>query len=123
MRRVCIYGLILFAVLSVGDLAYTYLLLECTGGSVYEANPVAAGWLADHGWPGMVAFKAGAAFVVIGAVALIVRYRPALGAAVACMACLATGAVNLHSHRLLAASELHPTPATEMLYNSNPVGE
>jgi hypothetical protein len=59
-----------------------------------------------------------AVLVVIGAVAMIVRYRPALGAAVACVACLATGAVNLHSHRLLAAAELNSSSNYEMSVES-----
>jgi hypothetical protein len=96
---------VLFVALSVCDFVFTYLLVEGSGGSVYEANPFASSWLIDHGWLGLAAFKGAAVCVVIGAVALIVRKRPTLGAAVACAACLATGVVNLHSHKLLAASE------------------
>lgn len=101
MKRFCILVLGLFVALSVCDLVLTYALVEGSGGAVYEANPVAAEWLADHGWLGLTIFKAGAVFIVVGSVALIVRHRPAVGAAVACAACLATAAVNLHSHRLL----------------------
>lgn len=105
MKRFCMITLGLFITLSVCDLGFTYLLVEGSGGSVYEANPVAAGWLTDYGWVGLAVFKTAAVCVVVASVALIVRYRPALGAAVACTACLATGAVNLHSHRLLSETE------------------
>jgi hypothetical protein len=105
VKRFSILALALFVALSVCDFTFTYLLVEGSGGSVYEANPFASSWLADHGWLGLAAFKALAVLVVVGAVGLIVRKRPVLGAAVACAACLATGIVNLHSHKLLAASE------------------
>jgi Domain of unknown function (DUF5658) len=105
VKRFCILTLVLFVTLSACDFLFTYLLVEGSGGEVYEANPVAATWLADHGWVGLAAYKAAAVFVVIGAVALIVRRKPAIGVAVACAACLATAAVNLHSHKLLAAAE------------------
>jgi hypothetical protein len=105
VKRVCILTLALFVALSACDFALTYLLVEGSGGEVYEANPVAAPWLADHGWMGLAAFKLTAVLVVIGAVGLIARRKPAIGVAVACAACLATAVVNLHSHRLLAAAE------------------
>jgi len=109
MKRFCILTMMLFVTLSVCDLVFTYLLVEGSGGDIYEANPVAAGWLSNHGWVGLAIFKAAAVLVVIGSVALIVRKRPALGVAVACIACLATGAVNMHSHRLLAEAEMDAT--------------
>jgi len=105
VKRFCVLTLALFVALSACDFTFTYLLVEGTGGDVYEANPVAAPWLADHGWLGLAAFKAAAVLVVIGTVVLIARRKPAVAAAVACAACLAAAVVNLHSHRLLAAAE------------------
>jgi hypothetical protein len=104
VKRVCILTLALFVALSACDFVFTYLLVEGGGGEVYEANPVAAGWLTDHGWLGLAAFKAAAVLVVVGAVGLIARRKPAVGVALACLGCLATAVVNLHSHTLLAAS-------------------
>jgi hypothetical protein len=111
VKRVCVLTLVLFVTLSACDFLFTYLLVEGSDGAVYEANPVAASWLADHGWVGLAAFKALAVCVVIGAVVLIVRRKPAVGVAVACAACLATAVVNLHSHRLLTAAEAGATHA------------
>jgi hypothetical protein len=119
VKRFSALILMLFVALSACDFVFTYLLVEGSGGAVYEANPVASSWLADHGWLGLAAFKAFAVLVVIGAVALIVQKKPAIGAAVACVACLATGFVNLHSHRMLTAAEFHhpdePVPFSAMM--------
>jgi hypothetical protein len=104
-KWVCGVGLVAFLALSVGDFGLTYMLIEGTGGHVYEANPVASEWLDGHGWAGLAAFKAGAVFVVGAVVVLLARRKPAVGAAVALAACLATGSVNWHSHRMLAAVE------------------
>ena len=108
-KRVCIAGLAVYAVLSVTDFVQTYALIESTGGRVYEANPVAAGWLHDYGWSGLAVFKAGAVAVVFGVIAILARRRPKAGVGVVVAACLSLVYVTLYSHGLVTAKELdHP---------------
>src|SRR5205085_4495748 len=108
-KRVCIAGLAVYAVLSVTDFVQTYSLIETTGGQVYEANPVAAGWLHNYGWSGLAIFKAGAVAVVAGVIAILARRRPKAGAGVVVAACLSLVYVTLYSHGLVTAKELdHP---------------
>lgn len=115
-NKVCAGGLAAFLALSVADLGLTYLLVEGTGGEVYEANPVAAPWLVAHGWAGLAWFKAGAVLAVAGAACLLVRRRPPLGAAVAVAACLAVAAVDWHSARMVAEVEAYTAqPVAEIL--------
>jgi len=101
-KRACYAGLAVFAVLSVTDYVQTYVLVQTTGGRVYESNPVAGAWLARYGWVGLAAFKAGAVAVVVGSVALLAARRPGAGAGVAVTACLALLWVTLYSRQLMA---------------------
>ena len=89
----------LFAALSVADFVQTYALIE--GGPAYEANPVAAEWLARHGWAGLAAFKGLLGLCVIGAVALLARRRPPVAARVLALGCAVLFGVGVYSRGLL----------------------
>jgi hypothetical protein len=71
-RSLCV----LFALLSLTDLALTRWLIDRSGSPVYEANPIAKWCLDSHGWPGMACFKGGLVLLVMGLYAIIFRYRP-----------------------------------------------
>ncbi len=79
--------LLLFAALSLADLALTWLLIQRGGGQFGEANPVAGWWLARHGWVGLAAFKAVAVLVVAGAALVVSRSRPHFGGYLLGFAC------------------------------------
>ena len=67
---------LLFVVLSLADLALTWWLFTSSNGQVDEANPLARWWLAQFGWLGLAAFKAGVVVLVVGLAGLIGRSRP-----------------------------------------------
>jgi hypothetical protein len=67
---------VLFALLSLVDLALTRLLLGRSRAQVYEANPIAKWFLERHGWPGIACFKSAVVLLVLGLSAVIFRYRP-----------------------------------------------
>jgi hypothetical protein len=100
-QSICRAGLILFIVLSVTDLVQTYVLIQGTGGRVYEANPVAGVWLLRYGWLGLVVFKAGVLFVFVASVAVLMRHRPRASAWVVVIGCLVLALVTLYSRQLL----------------------
>jgi hypothetical protein len=89
--------LILFALFSVADLLMTWVLVQGTGGHVYESNPVAGAWLASYGWTGLAIFKSLAIVLVCGLVILISRYRPRTGGRILVFACSITAAVVVYS--------------------------
>ncbi len=80
--------LLLFALLSVADLALTCWLLGRSIGEVGEGNPVARWWLAKLGWPGLAGFKAGMAALTLSLLAAVSEHRPRLGGRVLGFACL-----------------------------------
>lgn len=96
----CWGGLALYAVLSATDLLLTFALLQ-TNTAAYESNPLAAACLDRYGWHGLTLYKVGAVLVVVGAVALLVRRKPVLGAAVVTFGCLVLLSVTSYSHDLL----------------------
>lgn len=79
----------LFLLLSMADLSLTLWLLDSKGGAVYEANPLARWILQKHSWPGMVAFKASCALVLIVAVSALAQLRPATAKRLMLAGCLA----------------------------------
>jgi hypothetical protein len=93
-----------FALLSLADLALTWALIQQGMGQVYEANPVAAWWLRNHGWVGLATFKAFAVLSGIGLGAAISRRQPVAGGRILALGCAATAAVVLYSGYLAAAS-------------------
>jgi hypothetical protein len=91
---------LLFALLSLIDLSLTWWLLSRSGGQVYEGNPVARWWLANHGWLGLAVFKVGGVLLVVGLAAVISHYRPRAGGRVLGFACAALTVVVLYSASL-----------------------
>jgi len=101
-------GLTLFAILSAADLLLTSALLRANVGA-YESNPVAAACLEQYGWGGLALYKIGAVVAFAGAVALLIRRRPKVGAAMVTLACLILLSVTSYSHRLLMDSHRENT--------------
>jgi len=101
--------LILFTSLSAIDLYLTNRLLQQSGGSVYESNPIANAWLTNYGLPGLIAFKAVSMSLVITACYFISISRPRMGGMVLSFACAALVAVVIYSFSLAGNSLLgHP---------------
>jgi hypothetical protein len=96
-------GMTLFAILSALDLLLTFALLRADAGA-YESNPVAAACLEQHGWSGLALYKVGAVAAFTGAVLLLIRRRPKVGAVMVTLGCLILLSVTSYSHRLLMDS-------------------
>lgn len=91
---------LLFALLSAADFALTWWLLTRPDGGAYEANPVAAWWLARAGWLGLALYKAGVVGVVVASTAAIARRRPQVAGRVLWLACACLAAVVTYSAAL-----------------------
>jgi hypothetical protein len=92
--------LLLFATLSLLDLALTYKVVRSGGGYVYESNPIANEWLTRFGWTGLAFFKILAMSIAVFSVALISLYRPRTGSVLLNFACLAVSGVVVYSFSL-----------------------
>jgi hypothetical protein len=103
---------VVFVLLSVADLALTNWLLECSGGHVQEANPVAAWWLARHGAMGLACFKAAVVLLVLGLAAVIARHRPRAAGSILTFGCAALTFVVLYSAFLCKIAILSPEDRT-----------
>jgi hypothetical protein len=90
-----------FAVLSIADLLLTYQLLQRTGGSVYESNPIANAWLVAYGWAGLVVFKIIAITVLVSVASVLSLRQPRLAGEVLTFACVAVGGVVVYSCTLM----------------------
>jgi len=88
---------VIFALLSLGDLALTWWLLEHSGRVIFEGNPVADWWLNQFGWSGLAGFKAAMVLLVIILTTLIARQRPRAASRTLRFACAALVLVMLHS--------------------------
>jgi hypothetical protein len=99
---------LLFVLLSVADLALTCWLIKRSGGHVYEANPVAGWWLAQHGLGGLVCYKVLAVALVLGLASLIARSRPRAAGRVLGLGCAATAFIVVYSATLSHAAMLTP---------------
>src|SRR5689334_22937681 len=99
--RAWVIGVGLFAVLSVADFVQTYALIA--DGPAHEANPVAAGWLARHGWVGLAVFKALLCLCVFAAIALLARRGSPAAGRVLALGCAVLFGVGVYSRGLLAA--------------------
>ena len=91
----------LFLALSVADFVQTYALLQ--GGTVVEANPVAAEWLARHGWVGLAAFKGALTLTVFLVVVLLARRRSPAAGRVLALGCAVLLGVAVYSRGLVTA--------------------
>jgi hypothetical protein len=103
---------VLFALLSLVDLALTRWLLGRSRGQVYEANPIAKWFLERHGWPGMACFKGAVVLLVMGLYAIIVRYRPRAAWGVLTFGCASLSIVVCYS-LILCQSPIQSTREEE----------
>ena len=101
VRVIFAVELLIYAVLSAGDLILTSVLLRYSDGLVYESNPIARSWLYYFGWKGLIAFKILSASFVAFVSIVIYWYRPRLGAAILGLGCLVMGLVIFYSSQLL----------------------
>jgi hypothetical protein len=106
---------VLFALLSVADLALTWTLIQNGRGQFYESNPVAAWCLRWHGWTGLAAFKACMVGLTVVLVVAIARRRPRAAGRLLVVASAAAGAVIVHGGilGLGSASSLSTLQAAE----------
>jgi Domain of unknown function (DUF5658) len=101
MKTLRLGQLLLYAALSLVDLALTYRLLQRGGGHVYESNPVANAWLSAYGWAGLVAFKL-ACMALVGSVAVLLwSRRPRAADRLLTFSCTAVALVVLYSCSLV----------------------
>jgi hypothetical protein len=94
---------LLFAILGLADLTLTWVLIQQGRGQVYEANPLAAWCLRNHGWSGLVVFKAVMLLCGAGVAAVISRRRPGTGGRLLALGCVATASVVGYSSYLTVA--------------------
>ena len=92
--------LLLFATLSLLDLALTYKVVRSGGGYVYESNPIANEWLTRFGWSGLAFFKILAMSIAVFSLILVSLYRPRTGSCLLNFACLAVSGVVVYSFSL-----------------------
>jgi hypothetical protein len=97
---------LLFALLSAADFALTWWLIETPDAQTYEANPVAAWWLARFGWHGLACFKAAAACLVLALATVIARRRPLVASRLLRLGCLCLAAVVAYSTALAGTDAL-----------------
>jgi hypothetical protein len=107
-RKLC-----LFVVLSLADLALTWVLLERSEGRACESNPVAAWWLARFGWAGLAGFKVAIVLLVAGLALLLARRLPDAAGRVLAFGCAALLAVVLYSGFLVQGVRAEVAERTE----------
>lgn len=108
-KRFFTFGLALYVVLSLTDLALTYLIVH--RGIGYESNPVAEAWLHDHGWEGLAVFKALSVAVFGATVVVLARHRPRTADALVVAGCAALLFVIAHSWRMIDDHGRRPADA------------
>jgi hypothetical protein len=106
--------LLLFLLLSLSDLGLTWLLLERSGGVIYEGNPVADWWLHRYGWAGLAAFKVLTVLVVVGLTAVVSRSRPSSGGLILSVACAVLALVVGYSCYLVGRGAAREPESAEM---------
>jgi hypothetical protein len=94
---------LLLALLGLADLALTWALIRHGLGMVYEANPVAAWCLRQHGWAGLASLKVASLLAGSGLCVVISWRRPRAAGHVLALGCAATAAVVLYSGHLAVA--------------------
>ena len=99
---------ILFVLLSLADLALTCWLLGHSDGAVFEANPVASWWLQQHGWVGLLCFKAAVVCLVVGLAGVIALTRPRAAGRLLGLGCACLALVVLYSATLCRAAARTP---------------
>jgi hypothetical protein len=104
--------LVLFAVLSLGDLVLTCYLLYGNPGQVYESNPIADWWFMRFGWVGLAGFKAAAVLVVAGLAAVVSLRQWRKGGQILSFACSMVAVVLLYSCGV--AGHIHSSAADDL---------
>ncbi|QEL20983.1 DUF5658 family protein [Limnoglobus roseus] len=112
-RRFCLYGMLVFGLLSVVDFVTTFALVLTKPGA-YESNPVAGAWLEKYGWRGLAGFKSLSVLVVLGALGIVCWRRPRLGAWAVVAACFAMLTVAIYSRHLMLQPTPEPDPVEEV---------
>jgi hypothetical protein len=117
------WKLLLFAFLSLADLALTLHLLGAEGSAVYERNLLAVWCLAHFGWVGLAGFKAATVSVAAGLSAAIHRRSPRAAHRVLALGCAALAAVVTYSGYLCDTvrrppAALDPAEAAPLLAES-----
>jgi hypothetical protein len=97
-------GLGVYALLSATDWFLTFTLLRSAPTAI-EANPLAAACLEQYGWDGLALYKFGGVVVVLGAVVLIARRRPAVAAGVLALGCSVLLSVAVYTHGLIREND------------------
>lgn len=98
------FYLALFVGLSSLDLILTHFLIASEVLGIYEGNPIAAWFLRQFGWSGMIGFKGGCVAVVATAAMIVARLRPQVGARVMAISCSIIGFVIVYSSVLPVAA-------------------
>lgn len=101
----CLVGLGFYTALSAADFLLTHTLIEGSGGQAFEANPIAAVWLEEHGWAGLAAFKAAGVLVFLGTIALLVPRRPRVAAGLVALGCSVLIGVTTYSQGLIGQTD------------------
>jgi hypothetical protein len=77
VRNVSVLLIGCLLVLQACDLLFTWRLLSGARPDVYEANPLAAALLQHFGWTSLAVLKCGTSTLIVGAILLLARHRPA----------------------------------------------
>lgn len=100
-------SLLAFAILSIGDLVFTRLLvvdlnlIGLPGRWFFENNPLAYAWYERFGWQGLLFFKFAAMSLFAVSAAMIALEQPRKARFLANFGCLVVSSVLLYSNYLL----------------------
>jgi hypothetical protein len=100
-RRISLLLIGVLLVLQGCDLLFTWRLLSGARPDVYEANPLAAALLEHFGWASLALLKVGTSALILLAVVVVARQRPALACRLLGGLCLFLGSVVGYSGWLL----------------------
>ncbi len=98
---------LVFFLLGVADLGFTWKLIHGGHGHVYESNPVAGAWLESYGWTGLAVFKALAMLLVALSAVYVSWHRPRTARRILTLGCLVTAGVVIYSAFLLHSLDGH----------------
>src|SRR5262245_14753953 len=100
-RAIPFVSLFVYIALSLADLTLTWILLEYSGGKIYESNPIAGAWLATYGWAGLIIYKTLALALVVIVSVYVSFKQPQTARRLLRFAIVAVGAVTVYSYYLL----------------------
>ncbi len=92
-----------FLVLSLADLILTKMLLEQSGGAIYEANPLADLIIQQLGWGALTFFKLGMVGMVASIIIYIACHQPATARKLVSFACVLMSGVVGYSTYLVCS--------------------